>query len=165
MNDESLDLDLNPLIDVTFQLLIFFMISINFRTIEGNLNSYLPKSRGMSSQKTTKKPMVEDVRIKLRYDRTKQKTRITLKTLGETEVSWENLGRELVQQYENVMEQQSGGEKPTIKIDAGSFVPMGDVVRVLDTSTKHILRNEKYEGAKLQYVGESDSLKDLMKDG
>ncbi len=36
------------MIDVTFLLLIFFMCTLNFRTLEGHLSAYLPKDAGVN---------------------------------------------------------------------------------------------------------------------
>lgn len=40
--------DLTPMIDVTFLILIFFMLTIRFRTLEGKLDSQLPKQQGVN---------------------------------------------------------------------------------------------------------------------
>ena len=47
-NPESLELDINmtPMIDIVFQLLIFFVLTAKFIQHEGELRSYLPKNRG-----------------------------------------------------------------------------------------------------------------------
>lgn len=42
-------MDLTPMIDVTFLLLIFFMLASKFKTEEGQILAYLPKNRGQSS--------------------------------------------------------------------------------------------------------------------
>jgi biopolymer transport protein ExbD len=40
--------DLTPMIDCTFQLLIFFMCTIKFKQLEGKLAAYLPKDKGVN---------------------------------------------------------------------------------------------------------------------
>ncbi len=50
--------DMTPMIDVTFQLLIFFMLTIEFKTLEGKLAAYLPKDVGPNP---TKQEPVEDI--------------------------------------------------------------------------------------------------------
>ncbi len=37
------DLNMTPMIDVVFQLLIFFMLSMHFKEIEGKLITTLPR--------------------------------------------------------------------------------------------------------------------------
>jgi biopolymer transport protein ExbD len=40
------EMDMTPMIDVVFQLLIFFMCATKFRTLDGRLLAYLPKNQG-----------------------------------------------------------------------------------------------------------------------
>jgi len=47
--DEA-ELEMTPMIDVTFLLLIFFMCTIKFKSLEGKLAAYLPKGQGLSTQ-------------------------------------------------------------------------------------------------------------------
>ncbi len=46
---EEIKLDMTPMIDVVFQLLIFFMCTIRFRSLEARLSAYLPKDVGVNS--------------------------------------------------------------------------------------------------------------------
>ena len=43
---EEAEMDMTPMIDIVFQLLIFFLLSAKFISLEGQLSSYLPKDRG-----------------------------------------------------------------------------------------------------------------------
>lgn len=52
--------DLTPMIDVTFLILIFFMLTIQFRTLDGKLESRLPKERGVNPSDA---PRVEPARV------------------------------------------------------------------------------------------------------
>ncbi len=38
--------DMTPMIDVTFLLLVFFIVTLNFRQLEGRLDAALPQDRG-----------------------------------------------------------------------------------------------------------------------
>jgi biopolymer transport protein ExbD len=58
--------DMTPMIDVTFQLLIFFMLTIKFKTLEGKLAAYLPKDVGVNTTEAIPKEKTE---IKLKVDR------------------------------------------------------------------------------------------------
>ena len=42
-------MDMTPMIDIVFQLLIFFLLSAKFISLEGQLSSYLPKDRGLQA--------------------------------------------------------------------------------------------------------------------
>ncbi|MAG31570.1 MAG: hypothetical protein CL908_11850 [Deltaproteobacteria bacterium] len=48
---EEVRLELTPMIDVTFLILIFFMCTLKFKTLEGKLVSYLPTDKGLSAAK------------------------------------------------------------------------------------------------------------------
>jgi len=55
--------DLTPMIDVTFLLLIFFILNIKFKVEEGEIESFLPKDKGQASG--TPQIDLNDVRLKL----------------------------------------------------------------------------------------------------
>jgi biopolymer transport protein ExbD len=46
--DDKCDLEMTPMIDVVFLLLIFFMCTLKFKTLEGKLSAYLPKDVGVN---------------------------------------------------------------------------------------------------------------------
>ena len=46
---EEVDLQMTPMIDVTFLLLIFFMCSIKFKLLDGKLAAYLPRDVGVNA--------------------------------------------------------------------------------------------------------------------
>ncbi len=59
-NIETLEMEINmtPMIDIVFQLLIFFVMQAKFIEFEGELRSYLPKNRGLNP---TEAPPVIDL--------------------------------------------------------------------------------------------------------
>lgn len=44
------EMEMTPMIDVTFLLLIFFMCTLKFKSLEGQLGAYLPKNEGVNSE-------------------------------------------------------------------------------------------------------------------
>lgn len=50
MEENDTDLELTPMIDVVFQLLIFFLVGTKFRVPEGELEAYLPHKGGASGR-------------------------------------------------------------------------------------------------------------------
>ena len=46
---EEISPDMTPMIDVTFLLLIFFIVTLKFKVLEGRLDAALPKDRGTST--------------------------------------------------------------------------------------------------------------------
>jgi biopolymer transport protein ExbD len=63
-------MDMTPMIDVTFQLLIFFMCTIKFKTLEGKLSAYLPKDVGVNTSEAEPKEKV-DIIIRVKKEGTK----------------------------------------------------------------------------------------------
>jgi biopolymer transport protein ExbD len=59
----TVDMNMTPIIDVVFNLLIFFMCQIKFKQLEGKLDSYLPTDRGAMTTQMTE--MLEDISIRL----------------------------------------------------------------------------------------------------
>ena len=62
--EHKFKMDMTPMIDVVFQLMIFFMCTIKFKTLEGKLSAYLPKDVGVNSSDAEPLEKV-DVIIKL----------------------------------------------------------------------------------------------------
>ena len=59
---EPEDLNMTPMIDIVFQLLIFFMLTLQFKETEGKLMSQLPKDKGLAPSSVIQ-PEFEEVRI------------------------------------------------------------------------------------------------------
>jgi biopolymer transport protein ExbD len=57
--EEEHKMEMTPMIDVTFLLLIFFMCTIKFKTLEGKLSAYLPKDVGTNTTEAEPKEKVE----------------------------------------------------------------------------------------------------------
>jgi len=159
MDGEEVEMDMTPMIDVSFQLLIFFILTLNFPVQEGNLNTFLPKDRGM--QKTQKKKKrLDDFKATLLFDPSQGVT--TVEISGKTVVSWKEgdevtdqqratIAQESVNTYKTIMSQGSNADAPPVKIDAKSNVPSGRVILVLDVLKANIL--DQFKGAKLMWTG------------
>ncbi|MEQ1894721.1 MAG: biopolymer transporter ExbD [Planctomycetota bacterium] len=65
MAKEELKMDMTPMIDVVFQLIIFFMCNIKYKTLEGRLDAFLPKDVGVNSAPATQPPEKVEVVIKV----------------------------------------------------------------------------------------------------
>lgn len=60
---EEIDIQMTPMIDVTFLLLIFFMCSIKFKLLDGKICTYLPRDRGVNA--TAEMVPLENIEIDL----------------------------------------------------------------------------------------------------
>ncbi|MGE0707296.1 MAG: ExbD/TolR family protein [Planctomycetota bacterium] len=84
----ELEIDMSPMIDIVFNLLIFFICATKFRTAEGAIEAFLPKDRGLGGQPTEVK--LTEVRVLLAWhDRDGRPTRadeghVVVKVGGET---------------------------------------------------------------------------------
>lgn len=65
---KEVEFDLTPMIDVTFQLLIFFILVMKFKTIERRHETRLPTDEG--TQNTPPTPPKEQLTLRMKYDHT-----------------------------------------------------------------------------------------------
>ena len=63
---EKIKMDMTPMIDVVFLLIIFFMCTIKFKVLDGKIAAYLPKDVGVNTGFTE---MID--RLSIRVDRVK----------------------------------------------------------------------------------------------
>ncbi len=158
MQGEEVEMDMTPMIDVSFQLLIFFILTINFPVQEGNLSTFLPKNKGMQKTKKKKKQL-DEFKITLHYDPAQRSTAISIsgQDFGPwpdgkeiTDAEQNGIAQEAISTYKTI-QSQDPDQSPPVKIDAKSNVPSGRVITVLDIMKANIL--DKFEGAKLQWTG------------
>lgn len=105
-SEEASPLNMTPIIDITFLLLVFFMCTLKFKTLEGRLVSYFPTERGMARSQIT--PVAEDLEIVLKvpedqWERGPERREVVLLRRGSTLP----FGRILGQSFD------SGGSDPT----------------------------------------------------
>ncbi|MFH0888494.1 MAG: biopolymer transporter ExbD [Planctomycetota bacterium] len=124
--EASMDLQMAPMIDVVFQLIIFFMCSIHFKSLEGKLLAQLPLDKGMG-EKIVTSPILTDVRIKLIYS--ENEPLLTKVKIGSTDFSDMN---SLYKHLRNMEFITLDGDVIPVKIDADGKVPAQSVVSVLD---------------------------------
>ena len=65
------EMDLMPMIDIIFQLLIFFLLSAKFIAFEGQLQAFLPKDRGLEA--TTQTMDLASINLFLVWNKGEQK--------------------------------------------------------------------------------------------
>lgn len=93
----KVDIPMAPMIDIVFQLLIFFMLNLKIVAPEGNFNINLP----IMAPAQAREPDVNlpDIKVGLRSDRDGNLTQLTLgsKNLGNDDAAFERLNREILQ--------------------------------------------------------------------
>jgi hypothetical protein len=151
--EEKCEINMTPMIDCVFQLLIFFMLGCRFRTSEEHIKAFLPKNRGL----VTKGPVVVPpfpVRVKLLWvepnspNETKDPNngRVLLKVkdkpfkwvtnqYGETLPDYEELYKLILEQQRVFVPRGIFQSQPVI-IDARPLVPFKYVVHALNACVR-----------------------------
>ena len=118
-DEDNFALDLTPLIDVVFLLLIFFMVSTVFVDFNRRMDLTLPSSKSSTSED------LGDV--------------LTIELTSDQKMFFQ--GRQIsIQQLESKLGKLKGGDKKSAVIRADKGLSFGKVVQVMG-----ILRNEKIE--------------------
>jgi biopolymer transport protein ExbD len=146
--DAKVDMQMTSFMDVTFLLIIFFICTLKFKTLEGKLAAYLPKDVGVNNTQAEPIPKVE-VTLRVLQAGTKYDPR------GEAFGVWKGVpGSRFKYGSDRVIEYQIGPQKkrdlsevaqrlktihledPTrpATIDARPGIVYADVVKVLDAA-------------------------------
>lgn len=126
--ETPLELNMTPMIDVIFQLLIFFMCSLHFKSLEGKLASYLPKDKGLRQAPVDLPPV--EIRIRLTYD---EATRRTTCRVGDRTMKDRDETAATVRRWHEEFRARLGpSAKVPARIQADRLVPFQEVVNVLD---------------------------------
>jgi biopolymer transport protein ExbD len=141
--------NMTPMIDVVFQLIIVFLCSMKFRTLDMKIEAFLPKDVGLSAA-----PATSDVETKVNValKRKKGETATTIYLLDTRlgTASAEGIWNTLQTRLKEFVNKDS-----TVKaqIDADADVPHGDVMRALDSFTGANLSNVVFRGTQLNKTG------------
>jgi biopolymer transport protein ExbD len=158
---EELELQMTPMIDVIFQLLLFFLLSAKFISLEGQLSAWLPKERG---DEATPEPIdPSEVILFLSWHPDEQRVECLTWESGGKEILFRNLdGRQALVKYgppgkekqirygyqvpdfdeiENFLRRRhqtyTGGSKGVpVTINAAKEVPTQMVTNLLDICTR-----------------------------
>ena len=133
--EEEVEMNMTPMIDVTFQLLIFFIVTLKFRLLEKKLSSHLPTDFGTNASPEQIDEKFITVKLK-QPSKTEdprpireRKTRFYIET---EKITGSSL-TDVFKQIESRLGTFRGLEKDAKgKIEAGPGVPHGLVVKVLD---------------------------------
>ncbi|MHC4597460.1 MAG: ExbD/TolR family protein [Planctomycetota bacterium] len=142
---DDIEPNMTPMIDVCFQLLIFFMVTSKFKTLEGKLAAYLPKDKGLQNYKIEEQTL--PVRVVLRWNPTIRRCKVYV---GQVLCNYDDQGIERALRKVKQIK-QTGTDKA--EIDAGGDVPMGWVVQALNMLIKADM-------PEINFTGAMDPLKD-----
>lgn len=150
MVEEPIKVDMTPMIDVVFQLLIFFMCSLNFKNMEGMLQSYLPKDLGIFSAPSQRNPE-EPVYIKLIYSASKPDGERTAVWVGGESLQGDEKFDKLYRKLRMIAE-KSARQIPAL-IDPDIDTPFQDIIATLNICRK--VNNECNEKLEIKFSAKS----------
>ncbi|MGE0191689.1 MAG: ExbD/TolR family protein [Planctomycetota bacterium] len=169
--DGDLELNMTPMIDIVFQLIVFFMLQLKFKEIDRQIDSTLPKTEGQIALPVTP-PETDRVTLKvfrrgLEGPATQQMTVVRVDSshelilpTGWTSYSEEPAQRrheydEMLLRLASVVRERAAAAADRSQLLAeivapppsGGYVPHGDVMRILDVLLQEGFHDVRFEGA------------------
>ena len=138
-SDNPVAINVTAMVDVIFCLCLFFMCSLHFKQLEGKIESWLPKDKGVHGD-PVKNVVLEEIRVILRWD---ANSRATEMKLGARAVANDSELGELLAASHADFVNLGKAEVPVI-IDAEPHVPWKDVINVLNICKSHDLQKIEF---------------------
>ena len=145
--------NMTPMIDVVFQLLIFFLVTMKFKTLDMKIEAFLPKDKGLAKTivKLEEKPKLVAV-LKRKAGERSTRIKVANQTIGDTtkersKGSWAKLTKMAKEMLDRHI--GNGGLKEDVsgEVDASHLVPTGDVVRAVDAFVAAGIDNVTFVGS------------------
>ncbi len=144
LSEEECKLEMTSMIDVTFLLLIFFMCTLKFKTLEGKLAAYLPKDVGVNTSEAEEIEKVE-VLIKVANEGNKLDARGEKAWSGEGRFVYDSTRRltykigpktmtNVLELEERLTQLHTADDERPATIDSRPGTVYEDVVAVLDAT-------------------------------
>ena len=127
-SDNPVQINVTALVDIIFCLIIFFMCSFHFKQLEGKIETWLPKDRGVN-QGTPQKVVLEEIRVFMRWDAA---TATTSRRVGNRAAAGSDEELMAIIKSMDADYKKAGKTDYPVLIDALKEVPWRDVVHVLD---------------------------------
>jgi len=152
MNDDQIPRpNMTPMIDVVFQLLVFFLVSMRFKTLDMKIEAELPKHIGGA-------PLIQrtptEIKLTARLDRPRDgeaRLRLDGRDLGRTDdpASWSRLDG--IAREVRARHVANGGDPADVhaEVDAVPLVPTGLVVRTVDAFAAADYANVRFTGTRM----------------
>ncbi|MCB9825679.1 MAG: biopolymer transporter ExbD [Planctomycetes bacterium] len=170
-DDGDLELNMTPMIDIVFQLIVFFMLQLKFKEIDRQIDSTLPKTEGIDTIAVTP-PDSEKLKLKVfrRGLDGPPETQLTVIRVDSSHelhlpTGWSSYAEESVERrnvFDAVLAQlgvavrgRAAASPDRSKLLAeivapppsGGYVPHGDVMRILDVLLQAGFHDVRFEGA------------------
>ena len=142
--------NMTPMIDVVFQLIVVFLCSMKFRTLDQKIEAFLPKDVGMAQTPTSATEVETKVTVKLARKPGAETTQVRVldNPVGTTASAdvWKKLQGRL-------RDFTGKDEKIKAEIDADPDVPHGEVMSALDSFMAVKLTSVVFKGTTLNKTG------------
>ena len=125
-SDNPVAINVTAMVDVIFCLCLFFMCSLKFKQLEGKIETWLPKDRGVL-QTPPPKIVLEEIRVFMRW----LDGQTVIKVGNRAPVKSDTELMQIILQMSNDFKKLGKSDFPVL-IDALPDVPWRDVIHVLD---------------------------------
>jgi biopolymer transport protein ExbD len=140
MDDEQIPKpNMTPMIDVVFQLLVFFLVSMKFKTLDMKIEAFLPKDRGLAATITKLEETPKIVAVLKRRSQggvLEKSTRVKVQNQSIGTSDKADTWTVLTTKAKAILDRHiaNAGDPADVKgeVDASALVPTGDVVRAVD---------------------------------
>jgi biopolymer transport protein ExbD len=139
-DENPVNINITPLVDIIFCLCVFFMVSFKFKQLEGKFDSWLPKGKG-SVGSVQVEGILDEVRVAMYWDENSQRT---VRHLGNRRIESDEELAELIKEGHDAWVRMNKPDTP-VTIDAEPRVPWNDVIVVMNLCKKN--RIDKIEFA------------------
>ena len=146
----SATFNMTPMIDVCFQLIVVFLCSMKFRTLDQKIEAFLPKDVGLSNSPASSSEVEVKVNVKLRRRKGEETTSVLVldNRIGNTSAPGIWLALQSRLKDFTGKDQKIKGE-----IDADADCPHDDVMHALDSFSAVHLENVVFRGTALNKTG------------
>jgi biopolymer transport protein ExbD len=137
-SDNPVGINVVPMVDVIFCLCLFFMCSLKFKQLEGKIETWLPKDRGVE-QTPPDKIVLEEIRVFMRWVDGRTVIKVGNRAAANNDLEL----MQTINQMSNDYKKLGKTEFPVL-IDALADVPWKDVIHVLDLCKKDKLERIEF---------------------
>ncbi len=137
-SDNPVGINVVPMVDVIFCLCLFFMCSLKFKQLEGKIETWLPKDRGVE-QTPPDKIVLEEIRVFMRWVDGRTVIKVGNRAAANNDLEL----MQTILQMSNDYKKLGKTEFPVL-IDALGDVPWKDVIHVLDLCKKDKLERIEF---------------------
>ena len=127
-SDNPVGINITAMVDIIFCLCLFFMCSLHFKQLEGKIDTWLPKDRGVF-QGNPERIVLEEIRVFMKWDPAQGRTIRKIGNRGEINSDTDLM--QIILQMTNDYKKAGKTEFPVL-IDATADVPWADVIHVMD---------------------------------